>query len=852
MDPKDILSNLSTHLKNTVARGIQYAATLRHKEVSPLHLLIAISDENGCLGAEILQKLGIKKEAIERLILLVPFDPSIPGEKPTMTLPELNKNARTALEKAMLMAYEYGHKYVGTEHLLFGLIEINDKHVIALLNDLHIQKKEIENQINSVLASTSKFPEMEDMDAAIEEIQDIVENQPSENSHSHKNTPPKRQVTALDVFTTDLTEKGAQQDIDPVVGRELEIERLIDILCRRTKNNPVLVGEPGVGKTAIVEGLAKRIVEGKVPDILKGKKILSLDLTLLVAGTIYRGEFEARLKQTIEELSKKDNVILFIDELHNIIGAGSNQGTMDAANILKPALARGQLRCIGATTLDEYKKYISSDPALERRFQSIHVEEPSRDDTVKILQGIKKNYEDFHHVSITNEALILAVDLSVKYIHDNFLPDKAIDLLDEGAASVKVRQKSSPLVKEYLTLQLQKETFEKEKQEAILNEKFNEANKLKEKIEKLEKKLQQMAAKQKKQKAPKRPLVQREDIAKVVHRKLHIDEKVLLSNEWTALQTLETELKRSIIGQDPVIEDLVSSLKRSALSATTRKKPLASFLFAGPSGVGKTALAKMLAEKLYHSDQAIIKLDMSEFAEQHGISKLLGSPAGYIGYKERNQFTEKMKRRPFSVILFDEVDKAHPDVVKLLLQILDEGELTDSSGKKISFKNAIIILTTNLGAEFYKSIGIGFGEKNSKNSVDHKLIHQAVRSRLKDSLDSSLLGRLNAVLTFEPLQLETIETIIKNRIEFLSEHFKKAYSFSLESDASALQQLAKIAYNPDEGARLIEKVVDETIHNLVIDRLEKETPARIATQSVAGRLKKKFLLKEKEGKVILV
>lgn len=849
MDPKNILNNLSTHLKNAVARAIQYAASMQHNEVTPLHLLLGLAEENGCLGAEIMQKLNIQKSDIDTLLNQLPRDLTQKPELPTMTLPELNKAARSALEKGMLLAYEYSHKYVGTEHLLFGIIEVNDKDIQKLIQTIKIQKKDIDTQLNSVLSSTSKFPEMEEVNAAMEEIQEIVETQPPETPPANATPAPaqkgKRQVTALEVFTTNLTAKEAQKNIDPVVGRELEIERLIDILCRRTKNNPVLVGEPGVGKTAIVEGLAKRIVEGKVPDVLKSKKILSLDLTLLVSGTIYRGEFEGRLKQTIDELSKETDVILFIDELHNIIGAGSNQGTMDAANILKPALARGQLRCIGATTLDEFKKYISSDPALERRFQSIVVEEPSRDETIQIIQGIKKNYEDYHKVIIPTETVQLAVDLSIKYIHDNFLPDKAIDLIDEGAASVKVRQKSSPLTKEMIDARRQKEEWEKEKQEAILGEKFTVANKLKAKLEKLEKKLIDLDAKAKKQKNPKRPEVKKEDIARVVHRKLHIDEKVLLSSEWTELKALEAGLKESIIGQDAVISTVVSTLKRSYLSGNTRKKPLASFLFVGPSGVGKTALAKALAEKLYHSDQALVKLDMSEFAEQHGISKLLGSPAGYIGYKERNQFTDKMKRRPFSVLLLDEIDKAHPDVVRLLLQILDEGELTDSAGKKINFKNTILVLTTNVGSEFYKSLGIGFGEKADPTKAhepqaNSKPLEQKVLSKLKESFDPALMSRLSCVIPFAPLSLSTMETIVKKRISFLSENFSKTHAFTIEPDTQTIALLARSAFNPEEGARLIEKVVDETLNNLIIDVLEHE------------KQKRKFLLKEKEGKMILL
>lgn len=841
MSPNDILSNLSVHLKNAVAHAIQHASGLQHSEVTPLHLLLAIGHENGCLGAEILQKLHIERDTIDTLLLLQPTTP-MPAGQNTMTLPELNKNARAALEKAMLLAYEYGHKYVGTEHLCFGVLLCNDKEIQKILRDARISKKDIEDQQNSVLTSTSRFPEMEEVSEVMEELQQEISAETQTGSEPlQKETPKKRSATALEIFTTNLTEQEAQKNIDPVIGRELEIERMIDILCRRTKNNPVLVGEPGVGKTAIVEGLAKRIVEGTVPDVLKNKKILSLDLTLLVSGTIYRGEFEARLKQTIEELTKQDNVILFVDELHNIIGAGSNQGTMDAANILKPALARGQLRCIGATTLDEYKRYISSDPALERRFQSIVVEEPSRDDTVKILQGLKKNYEEYHKVIITDEAIIAAVDMSVKYVHDNFLPDKAIDLIDEGSASVKVRQKSSPVEKETLALQREKEQLEKTKQEAILSEKFTIANKLKEKIEKIDKKLKRLETDKTKERAKKRPLVQKQDIARVLERKLHIDQKVLMSDEWSELNTLESSLKTSIIGQSNVIETVVSTLRRAYLSGSNRKKPLASFLFAGPSGVGKTALAKLLAETLYHSDQALLKLDMSEFAEQHGISKLLGSPAGYIGYKERNQFTDKMKRRPFSVVLFDEIDKAHPDVIRLLLQILDEGELTDSAGKKIHFRNAIIVLTTNLGSELYKSAGIGFGEKNEIMSEAYqKSLARVVGEKLKSSLDSALLGRINAVLTFNPLSLQNIQTIVSQRLEQLSNHFKKMYEFSITSEPQALERLARSAYNTDEGARLIEKIVDETINTLAIEVLQQKNR------------KKKFLLKEKEGKMILL
>lgn len=774
---KDTLSNLSVHLKNVVAHSIQHAATLRHQEVTPLHFLLSVLEESGSKGAALLEEHGFKKGTVEQILVMKTGSQDQTDDSP-LTLPELSPTARASLEKSMVLAYTLGHTFVGTEHLISGVLESNDEEVENIIQTQNIQKKSLVGHIHHFLvaAETEKSSAPNKKELIKTKVKKI----------------PEREVTALEVFTINLTAKKAQKNIDPVIGRTFEIERLIDILGRRTKNNPVLVGEPGVGKTAIVEGLAKRIAEGQVPAFLKDKKILSLDLALLVSGTIYRGEFEARLKQIIDELAEAKDCILFIDELHNIIGVGGNQGAMDAANILKPALARGAARCIGATTHDEYKKYIAADGALERRFQSIVVEEPNRQETIAIMSGIKQNYEEFHGVDIAPEAIEAAVDLSIKYVHDNFLPDKAIDVLDEGAAAVKVRHSLGG---------------------------------------------------QKKRKAHKRPLVQRADMAGVIHRRFQIPEQVLLENEWSGLQRLEKTLKQEILGQDRVIETLVGTLRRSLLNIKNSKKPMASFLFAGPSGVGKTALGKILARELFQNEQALIKLDMSEFAEAHGISKLLGSPAGYVGYKERNHFTEKIRQRPFCVVLFDEIDKAHPDVVRLLFQILDEGELTDSAGKKVNFKNTLILLTTNIGSEFYKHLGIGFDEKQLAHTEEaHQTIAKAVTSRLKDSLDSSLIARLGGVLTFSPLSQETLEKIVKKRIHTLNQHFLETRALSVQAEALAISTLAKMAFHPDEGARLIEKVIDEEVNNLVIGLLEKNKHAK----------KKKFVLQEKAGQLRLM
>jgi len=824
MQPEKLIENFSTHMKSIIARSISLASSLNYDNVSPLHILYTITEETGSIAGEILYRTRLEPKTI-----LEYLQAGAPKFKSNKTFPELDAGSKSALEKAMLISYEKGHTYIGSEHLLYGLLKINDKPINDILKQNGIKLKLLFQEIDTILQSTTHFPNMESVQDAIEEIQDLgaepLPNFPPMPGGGLLRNKKEKNSGALFMFTTNLTDKKEAEKFDPIIGREKEIDRLINILSRRTKNNPVLVGEPGVGKTAIVEGLAKKISLGDVPDILKNKKILSLDLTLLIAGTIYRGEFESRLKQIIDEISGRPDYILFIDEIHNIIGAGSNQGTMDAANILKPALSRGLLRCIGATTIDEYKKHITSDPALERRFQSINVEEPSPEETVGILKGIKKYYEDFHNVNLTDEAINSAVELSARFVHDNFLPDKAIDLIDEASAQVRATRKTSPLQKKLEKLESDSQKTRADKENAIKKEKFDLACELKDKEKKIAEKISLLQKQMEREKRPARKKVDAADIAKVLSNKVNIPVDFLLSNEWDRLQKLKNNLKQHIIGQDHVVEELAQSLSKSYIRLTETKKPFASFLFAGPSGVGKTEMAKALARELFMDEKALIRLDMSEYAEQHSISRLLGSPAGYVGYKERNRFTDELKNKPYAILLFDEFDKAHADVQKLLLQILDEGELTDGQGKKIHLRHSIIILTTNLGADLYKSAGIGFGnEAQNKESTLNNEVRLSVTNKLKEELGNSLFSRIQTTCLFSPLNKENVKKIIAKNLKTLSDGLQSRQSIKITPDDMALSELASVVHSNDTGARNAEKIIQDCVYDLIIDIIKKHQP----------------------------
>lgn len=845
MDAQKLLDNFSTHLKNVIAKSISLAARLGKSHVDVVHLLYTLAEENGSIGGELLKKFSLTPELISSTASAFFLeDPGLIQEKISNPVPNLSDASRGALEKALLRAHDEGHAYIGTEHLLHGILLSKNKDIKELFDTLSVNTSELSTQLDSSFHTAQKFTQMGEVMEIFEEIQgttpilpteeDISEDEdlPTQNGESTADKPDvmpasltrdRKQASAIALFTTTLTNHQHTVHLDPVIGREDEIDRMINILSRRTKNNPILVGEPGVGKTAIVEGLAKRIAEGTVPDILKRKKILSLDLTLLVAGTIYRGEFEARLKQIIDECAKNPNYILFIDELHNIIGAGSNQGTMDAANILKPALARGLLRCIGATTYDEYKKYISSDPALERRFQKIDVDEPTHTEVLTILKGVRKHYENYHVVEILDETIEEAVGLSNRYIHDNFQPDKAIDLIDEAASSVKTKQKAPVSVAKVHALEKKLEEYIEEKNKAIAEERLKSAAKLKDLITSLEKKIttaKKSADRESKQGKETRAKVTKEHVREVLAKKMHINRQLLDQNEWDRLKTLKARLQQHIIGQDEVLTEVVETLKMAELGIRDTKKPFASLLFTGPSGVGKTELARRLAEELYHDEKAFIRLDMGEFSEGNSTAKLLGSPAGYIGYKDRNPFLEKLKLRPYSVLLFDEIDKAHPDVMKLLLQILDEGEISDTNGKKVKLSHSIIILTSNIGAELYKSHGIGFGEGNKDSNKQREMLIKTITHKLKESLSAALMSRISTVCVFNQLTEANVKDIIQKHITKLSHLLKETQHITIAPDNAVLEALARETSDKDLGARNIERKLERIIEELVINAIQ--------------------------------
>ena len=830
ISPDKFLDHFSSHLKQVIARSISLAASADMTEVTPAQMLLALHEEDGSVGAEILHRLGITSTYIHTII-----GEGIDAKKSSRVVPILGKSAKAALEKAMLVAYEHEHRHVGTEHLLYGLVTTpgSENTLDALCALVGTSKQTIEKELETIFTSITKFNQNANEAAPCEHDEEPT----TQTAKPHK----KRKQTILDAFAVDLTHQDAQTTIDPVIGREKELERLIHVLARRNKNNPVLVGEPGVGKTAIVEGLAKRIFEGSVPDILKRKKILSLDLTAMVAGTMYRGEFESRLKQVMTEVAKNPDYIVFIDELHTIIGAGSNQGSMDAANMLKPALARGQLRCIGATTEDEYKKHITSDPALERRFQAITVDEPTPEETKTILRGIKDYYEAFHHVVITDEAIDAAVELSHKFIHDNFLPDKAIDLIDEAAAAERTKRKSTPMEKRLAKLEQDLEDILEQKESAIHSEAYESAIDLKKAQSTLEATITEAKAKLDARKKTKRGTVDVANIVRVVSDKTHIPTSLLTSSEWERIDSAIAEVKERIIGQTASIDVLHTSLKQAHLGFRQKGKPFASFLFVGPSGVGKTATAKALAHALYRDEQALIRVDMSEYAEGHGVSKLLGSPAGYVGFKDRNPFTDALRKRPHAVVLFDEFDKAHGDVQKLLLQILDEGSVTDSAGKKVSFAESIVILTTNIGAERFSSPSFGFYE--SQDAVrTHQEISSHIKNELKQTLGQALMSRITTTCLFTPLTEAHLGAVAEKHIETLSQTLGKTRNIRVSASKSALLALGEKAMKAKHGARVVEHIVHQTLQDLLITELlerEENKEERLYTLSLD---KKTFIL----------
>jgi len=806
---KQILDKFTTHLKNSLKKSRELGESLGHDHIKPEHLVYGLILQKGSIAAELLIQMGLTAERIRSQVVKSNSAKETDQKKELNTLSD--NETKRAIEKAGLIAHKNKHKYIGTEHLLYSLLEIDTPAMVALWENNRINLNKLKSKLETVMRSTSKFP---DLTQIFEQSKEGTK----ENKHDDSAKNP-----ALDFFATDLTDGTIQKSIDPVIGRGDEIERLIHILSRRTKNNPVLIGEPGVGKTAIVEGLAKKIIAGEVPDILLDKKIFKLDLSLVIAGTIYRGEFESRFKQIIDEIKKDPNIIMFIDELHTIIGTGSAAGSMDAANILKPALAKGEIRTIGATTLDEYRKYIESDAALERRFQPIIIEEANINETKEVLSGIRDNYEKYHLVQITDDAIDAAVTLSQRYMQDKFLPDKAIDLIDEAASKIKIKHKGDGLLKEIHQTEKEIEKLKNEKNDLVNKEKFEQAVKVKTKENALYERLSVL--KQKQAQANKKFIgkITKKDVAEVISGITKVPLQDLIVSEKERLLKLEELLGQQIIGQDDTLKTMADFIRRSRVGLSDPRRPIASFIFLGPSGVGKTETAKVLAKSVFEDEKALIRVDMSEFAESFNVSKLIGAPAGYVGYKEGNKLTEPVRRRPYSVVLFDEIEKAHPEVFNILLQILEDGHLTDATGREVNFKNTIIIMTSNVGlTSLNETASMGFAAETAEEKqsalVKFRDMKEKVIKDLEQKFRPELLNRIDKIIVFKPLDKESIGKIVKLEISKLEKKLSDQ-DLKIKLDKKAVDLITEKSFAPDQGARAIRRYVQEMIENQIAKSL---------------------------------
>ncbi len=794
----EILNRFSANLKQILTKSINLALAQRSPEITPFILFTALLQHRGCLASNLLYKFKVSPKDIA--------PPPPLGPTPVNFLPQFSSDSKKVIERASILAQQLKHQYIGSEHLLQALINLNDPKISVFLKRKNVSLNDLNKKIDLLLKNTSGLPQITSF---FKDEEDLDEDED--------------QASALEFFGTNLTNPENQLDIDPVIGRSQEIERLIHIISRRTKNNPVLIGEPGVGKTAIAEGLAKRILEKNVPEVLLDKQIYKLDLSLIVAGTMYRGEFESRFKQIIEELQDNPDIIVFIDEIHTLMGTGSSGpggGTMDAANILKPALAKGQIRCIGATTSSEYRKHIESDPALERRFQSILVEEPSSEETLEILKGIKENYEHYHQVNITPEALKAAVDLSVRYVQDKFLPDKAIDLIDEAAAKSRVDRPLSPTVNLIKQLDQKISNLKQKKLSLIKAEKLSEALDLKEKEQELLKQIKELRKQPKLKKYSTK--IQEQDIAAIISKITGLPLGELINSEKSKVLNLEKKLSQSILGQPQATTEITNLIKRSRAGLSSPNRPLGSFIFLGPSGVGKTELAKVLAQSLFGDEKSFLRLDMSEFKEGFNASKLIGAPAGYIGYKEGAKLTDFVKQRPHSVILFDEIEKAHPDIFNLFLQILEDGHLTDATGKKVNFKNTLIIMTSNIGLQnFLQQAQIGFDNQEQVKELDYEKIKDHVLGELKKQFRPEFLNRIDKTIVFNPLTLDLVTKIAELQTKELSELLKEQ-KINLKIDKSVYKHLAEKSFSPEEGARALRKIIQEQLATPLAEKILSE------------------------------
>ena len=772
------------------------ARRLGHNFVGTEQVLLGLIGEGTGIAAKTLKSMGVNlKDArveVEKIIgrgsgfvaVEIPFTP----------------RAKRVLELSWDEARQLGHNYIGTEHLLLGLIREGEGVAARVLENLGVDLNKVRSNVVKMLGDSKP-----------------TATAGAGSSSSSSSQASKVKTPSLDEFGTDLTLAASELRLDPVVGREKEIERVIQILARRTKNNPVLLGEPGVGKTAVAEGLAIRIVNSEVPDILENKKIIQLDMGLLIAGTKYRGEFEERLKKIMDEIRQAGNVILVIDEMHTLIGAGAAEGAIDAANILKPALSRGEIQVIGATTSDEYRKYIEKDSALERRFQPVIIEEPSIDETIEIIRGLKPKYEDHHNLIISDDAIVAATKLSSKYINDRFLPDKAIDVIDE--ASSKVRLKVCTLSPEGKELEKELKSIIREKEEAIRNQEFEKASALRDDEANMKDRIREVSEEWRRQNDANKPTVTEEDVAEVVATMTGVPVTKLTEGESERLLKLEETLHNRVIGQSDAVTAIAKAIRRARVGLKSPNRPIGSFIFSGPTGVGKTELAKALAEAIFGSEDNMIRVDMSEFMEKHSTAKLIGSPPGYVGYDDGGHLAELVRKKPYSVILFDEIEKAHPDVFNIMLQILDDGRLTDAKGRHINFKNTVIIMTSNVGASMISTAGkLGFSTAETAKQDKYEKLKETVNEELKKAFRPEFLNRIDDIIVFSHLSKEEIRQIVDLMMKDLFKRLSER-DLSIEVTDEVKDYLAKDGYNEAYGARPLRRLIQKKIEDQLAEEI---------------------------------
>ena len=796
------------------------AIELGHNYIGTEHILYGLAKEESGVASQVLSLQEVTPEKIaEEIESLIGKGEELPDETEVGFTPR----SKRVIENAFMEARKLGSEYIGTEHLLIGIMREGDSVAVRIMMDLNINPQKLYNEIIKV----------------------INEDEHANNTEKSNSSKPRgsfNQTTTLNQYGTDLTKSAAEGKLDPVIGRKNEIERVTQILSRRTKNNPCLIGEPGVGKTAVVEGLAEKIVAEDVPEMLKNKRVVSLDIASMVAGAKYRGDFEERIKKCLEEVKKAGDVILFIDEVHTIVGAGSAEGAVDAANILKPLLARGEVQVIGATTLNEYRKYIEKDSALERRFSPVTVGEPSTEETISILQGIRDKYEAHHNVKITDEAIKSAVELSTRYINDRFLPDKAIDLVDEAASRVKMKTYTQPEALKKLEDKIA--SLDKEKENAIRLQDFEKAANLRDKEKEAKEKLAKEKEKWESKNTKSVTTLVEEDIADVVSSWTGIPVQKLTQTENEKLKNLEKSLHERVIGQNEAVEAVAKAIRRGRVGLKDPNRPIGSFLFLGPTGVGKTELSKALAESLFGNENAMIRIDMSEYMEPHSVAKLIGSPPGYVGFDEGGQLTEKIRRKPYSVILLDEIEKAHPDVMNMLLQILDDGRLTDSQGRTVNFRNTVIIMTSNIGARLITDKStLGFTvttNQKEETQKEYESIKKDVMGELKKQFRPEFINRIDEIIVFHKLTDDDVKQIIDIMLKQVQERLEKQ-NINIEIDESVKELISKKGVDTNYGARPLKRA----IQNILEDK--------IAEEILDGNIKqnKKVKLSAEEEKIVV-